>query len=347
MKKRPLGRTGISVSELCLGTMTWGSQNTEAEGHAQLDMARDHGVDFMDTAEMYPTNPISVETVGKTEEIIGSYLAQRGGRGDWIIATKMAGPGNDKIRNGEAITPSTLATCVEASLRRLGTDYIDIFQLHWPNRGSYHFRQMWGYDPSTQDTAAVLADIEEVLEAFEAEVKAGRIRHFGLSNETAWGMAQWLRLAEARTWPRPVSLQNEYSLLCRYYDTDLAELGHNEDVTLLAYSPLAAGLLTGKYAGDVTPEKSRRSRTPDLGGRITPGVWGAVSSYLGIAERHGLDPVKMALAFCLKRPFPIIPIIGATSLEQLELALGAGEVTLSDEVLAEISAAYRQYPVPY
>ena len=348
MKTRPLGRTGIAVSELCLGTMTWGSQNTEAEGHAQIDMARERGVNFMDTAEMYPTNPVKAETVGGTEEIIGSYFVAHGGRSDWVIATKMGGPGNANIRGGEQITGASLKACVENSLRRLKTDYIDIFQLHWPNRGSYHFRQMWGYDPSRQPSASEIREnMEEVLEALGDEVKAGRVRHFGLSNETAWGMSEWLRLAEAKGLPRAVSVQNEYSLLCRYYDTDLGELGHHEDVTLLAYSPLAAGLLTGKYAGDVTPDHSRRSRTPDLGGRITPYVWEAVSSYMGIADRHGLDAVQMAIAFILTRPFPVVPIIGATSLEQLDLVLGASELRLSEDVLAEISAAYRAHPVPY
>ncbi len=347
MNRRPLGRTGITVSGLCLGTMIWGSQNSEDEGHAQIDLAGDRGIDFMDTAEMYPTNPVKAETVGRTEEIIGSYFAARGGRDRWVIATKMGGPGNAKIRDGEPITAASLKRCVENSLRRLRTDYVDIFQLHWPNRGSYHFRQMWGYDPTRQKTAEVLANMAEVLGALGEEVAAGRVRHFGLSNETAWGMAQWLRLAEAGAGPRAVSVQNEYSLLCCYYGTDMAELGHHEEVTLLAYSPLAAGLLTGKYAGDVTPEGSRRARTPDLGGRISPFVWEAVSAYLGIAERHGLDPVHMALAFARTRRFPIVPIIGATSLAQLERALGSVELTLSDEVEAEIAATWRAHPIPY
>ncbi len=347
MRRRTLGRTGVEVSEMCLGTMTWGSQNTEAEAHAQIDMALDHGIDFLDTAEMYPTNPIRPETVGRTEEIIGTWLARTGRRGDVVIATKITGRGSPHVRGGEPITPENIRSCVDDSLRRLQTDVIDLYQLHWPNRGSYHFRQMWSFDASKQNRAETLEHMQAVLATMDDLVKAGKVRHFGLSNETAWGMSEWLRLAEATGAPRAVTIQNEYSLLCRYYDTDLAELGVNEDVTLLGYTPLAAGLLTGKYAGDVTPEGSRRSRTPDLGGRITPRVWEAVAAYHGIARAHGLDPVQMAIAWTLTRPFPIIPIIGATSLEQLGTILGAAEVTLSPEILAEIDAANRAHPLPY
>jgi aryl-alcohol dehydrogenase-like predicted oxidoreductase len=347
MKKRPLGRTGLSVSEICLGTMTWGSRNTEAEGHAQIDMALDRGVDFLDTAEMYPVQPVKPETVGRTEEIIGSWLARTGRRGEVVIATKVSGKGQSAVRGGAPITPETIVTALEGSLKRLQTDYVDLYQLHWPNRGSYHFRQMWAYDPSGQDRAKTLAHMEAVLEAMERLMSAGKVRHFGLSNETAWGMGQWLRIAEERGWPRAASIQNEYSLLCRGYDTDLAELGVNEDLTLLAFTPLAAGLLTGKYAGDVTPEGSRRERSPDLGGRITPRVWEAVSAYLGIAARHGLDPAQMAIAWILTRPFPVIPIVGATSTEQLGIALGAGKLALSDEVKAEIAAAHKAHPYPF
>lgn len=347
MKKRPLGRTGLSVSELCLGTMTWGSQNSEAEAHAQIDMALDHGVDLLDTAEMYPTNPVRAETVGRTEEIIGSWLARSGRRDEIVIATKIAGGGNPDIRKGEPISPDAIRRCVEDSLRRLRTDVIDLYQLHWPNRGSYHFRRMWRYSAQGQKRDATVAHMEAVLEAIETLVKAGKVRHFGLSNETAWGMAQWLRLSDEAGLPRAAAIQNEYSLLCRYYDTDLAELGVNEEVTLLAYSPLAAGLLTGKYAGDVTPEGSRRARTPDLGGRTTPRMWEAVAAYQGIARAHGLDPAQMAIAWILTRPFPVIPIIGATSTAQLATALGAAEVTVGDEVRAEIDAAHKAHPLPY
>lgn len=347
MKRVTLGRTGIEVSAFCLGSMTWGSQNTEAEGHAQLDLAVDRGVNFIDTAEMYPTNPVRAETVGGTEEIIGNWLAARGRRDDMVIATKITGEGNANVRGGEAITGDSLTACCEASLKRLKTDVIDVYQLHWPNRGSYHFRKYWTFDPSGQDCAATLANMMDVLEAADKLVKAGKIRHIALSNESAWGTAQWLRLADENNLPRVVSVQNEYSLLCRLWDTDMAELSVNEDVPLMAFSPLAAGLLTGKYAGDVTPDGSRRSVNPDLGGRVTPYVWEAVSAYLGIAARHGLNPVQMALAWQLTRPFPVIPILGARSTAQLETSLGAAEVSLSEEVLAEIAVAYRAHPRPY
>ena len=347
MQKRELGRTGLMVSEFCLGTMTFGTQNTEAEGHAQMDMARDRGVDFLDTAEMYPTNPIRPETVGRTEEIIGSWLASRGGRDRTVIATKITGAGNPNVRNGAPITPDTIESCVNDSLRRLRTDVIDLYQLHWPNRGSYHFRKIWGYDASRQDRAETLAHMEAVLATMDRLVKAGKVRHFGLSNETAWGTMQWLRLAEQGAGPRVVSVQNEYSLLCRLYDGDMAELGVNEGVTCLAFSPLAAGLLTGKYAGDVTPENTRRAATPDLGGRTTPRVWEAVAAYHAIARTHGLDPVQMALAWCLTRPFPMIPIVGATSTDQLARTLDAAALTLPPQVLADIDAAHKAHPMPF
>lgn len=347
MKRVQLGRTGLTVSEFCLGSMTWGSQNTEAEGHAQLDLAVAAGVNFIDTAEMYPTNPVRAETVGDTETIIGSWLARRGRREDLVIATKIGGGGNPNLRGGEPINGRNLRGSCEESLRRLGTDVIDIYQLHWPNRGHYHFRKNWSFDPTAQDRAATLSHMMDVLGAASDLVKEGKIRHLALSNETAWGVSQWLRLADENGLPRVASIQNEYSLLCRLWDTDLAELSAHEGVPLLSFSPLAAGLLTGKYAGDVTPEGSRRARTPDLGGRITPYVFEAVSAYLGIAQRHGLNPVQMALAWQLTRPFQVVPILGATSTAQLEIALGAAEVTLSEEVLAEIGLAHRAYPCPY
>lgn len=347
MKRVTLGRTGLTVSEICLGSMTWGSQNTEAEGHAQLDMARDHGVNFIDTAEMYPVNPIRAETAGDSERVIGRWLAARGGRDKVVIATKVTGEGQKVVRDGAPVTGAILQEACEGSLKRLGTDVIDIYQLHWPNRGSYHFRQSWSYDPRGQNRDETRAHMIDLLEAAEGLVKAGKIRHFALSNESAWGVAQWIRLAEERGLPRVPTLQNEYSLLCRTYDTDLAELAVNEDVTLLGFSPLAAGLLTGKYAGDVIPDGSRRSHNATLGGRITPRVFEAVSAYLGIANRHGLDPVAMALAWYRSRPFAAIPIIGATSTEQLARALASAELELSDEVLAEIAAAHRAHPMPY
>jgi aryl-alcohol dehydrogenase-like predicted oxidoreductase len=346
MQTLSLGKTGLTVSELCLGTMTWGTQNTEAEGHAQADVAVAAGVTFWDTAEMYPVNPVRAETAGRTEEIIGTWLASRGGRDRIQLATKVAGKG-PILRPGQVTTGATMRAAVEASLKRLKTDYIDLYQLHWPNRGSYHFRQSWRYAPSGIDKVVETAQMTDYLTTAQALVEEGKIRAIGLSNESVWGAARWLHLADTLGLPRMATVQNEYSLLCRQFDTDWAELSVIEDMPLLAFSPLATGLLSGKYAGDVIPEGSRRSLNPDLSGRITARVFPAVAAYLGVAARHGLDPCQMAIAFCRSRPFPTIPIIGATTLEQLRTNIGAAEVKLSSEVLEDIAETHRAHPAPY
>ena len=254
---RELGRTGLKVSAICLGSMTWGTQNTTDEGHAQIDMALDRGVNFIDTAEMYPTNPLSKETQGDTERVIGEWVAKSGRRDEVIIATKVSGEGYKNVRDGAPISPETINQALENSLRSLQTDYVDLYQLHWPNRGSYMFRQNWTYDPTRQDRANTIAHMEEVLDCLNGHIKAGKIRHIGLSNESAWGTAQWLRLSEERGLPRMASIQNEYSLLCRLFDTDMAELAHNEDVGLLAFSPLACGMLIGFLANVVILARTR------------------------------------------------------------------------------------------
>lgn len=346
MQTLTLGKTGLTVSELCLGTMTWGTQNTEAEGLAQADLALDHGVTFWDTAEMYPVNPVRAETVGRTEEIIGTWLAARGGRDRLVIATKVAGKGQI-IRPGQPITGATMRAAVDASLKRLQTDYIDLYQLHWPNRGSYHFRQMWRYAPTGTDKAVETAQMTDILTTAQALVAEGKIRAIGLSNESVWGAARWLHLADSLGLPRMATVQNEYSLLCRQFDTDWAELSLIEDMPLHAFSPLATGLLSGKYAGDVIPDGSRRSLNPDLSGRVTPQVFPAVAAYLGVAARHGLDPCQMAIAFCRSRPFRTIPIIGATTLGQLRTNIGAAGLVLAPDVLADIEETHRSYPAPY
>jgi aryl-alcohol dehydrogenase-like predicted oxidoreductase len=348
MRAIPLGSTDTMITDYCLGTMTWGNQTPEADAHRQMDMALDAGITIVDTAEMYPVNPVSAETVGLTETILGNWnAAHPGRRADYVLATKITGKNASFVRPGQDITAETFTAAIDASLARLQTDVIDIYQLHWPNRGSYHFRQYWGFDPSKQDRAATRANMHEVLEAADAAVKAGKIRHFALSNDSAWGTAQWLQLAETHDLPRVQSIQNEYSLLCRLYDTDLAELAVNEKITLLAYSPLAAGLLTGKYQQGALPEGSRMAINGDLGGRKTDRAFDAVAAYLAVAENHGLDPVHMALSFTVQRPFPVSTIFGATTSEQLGHILEGLDVTLSEEVMQAIADTHKAHPMPF
>ncbi|MEM6375566.1 MAG: aldo/keto reductase [Pseudomonadota bacterium] len=347
MKRKQLGRSGIEVSALCLGSMTWGSQNSEAEGHAQIEHALERGLDFIDTAEMYPVNPVRGETIGRTEEIIGTWLARTGRREDVVLATKHSGEGLRYVRDGAPISAATIPAAIEGSLKRLQTDVIDLYQFHWPNRGSYAFRQNWRYDPSGQDRTETRAHMEEALEALANEVARGTIRAFGLSNESSWGTSEWLRLADLAGAPRVASVQNEYSLLYRLYDTDMAELSYNEEVDLLAFSPLATGLLTGKYRAGAVPEGSRMALNSDLGGRNTSRAHAAVEAYAALAQKYGLNLAQMALAWCLSRPFPCIPIFGATSEDQLDLALGAADLALSEELCAEIDALHRVHPMPF
>ncbi|WP_242221884.1 aldo/keto reductase [Shinella zoogloeoides] len=346
MKYNPLGRTGISVSEICLGTMTWGSQNSEQEAHDQLDYAFSQGVNFIDTAELYPTTPLSPETYGDTERFIGSWMQARGNRDKVILASKVAGPGRPYIRGGAPMSRAGILEAIDDSLARLKTDYLDLYQLHWPNRGHYHFRNAWGYDPSKQDREKVAAELLEALETVGDLVKAGKVRALGLSNETAWGTMQMLKHAEDKGLPRVASIQNEYNLLYRTYDLDLAELSHHEEVGLLAYSPLAAGLLTGKYLDGARPEGSRLTKNGDLGGRYQPLQEPAVRAYVELAKENGIDPAQMALAFCLTRPFMASVIIGATSMEQLKTDIGAADLTLSVDVMNGIRRIHRLYPAP-
>jgi len=348
MHYNEMGRTGVKVSNLCLGTMTFGTQTSEAEGHAQMDFALSNGINFVDTAEMYPVNPISAETIGRTEEILGTWNAKNPSkRGDYILATKHSGEGMAYVRDGAPISSKTIAQTIEGNLRRLQTDYIDLYQFHWPNRGSYMFRKNWDYGPTGLRADAVRADMLDCLEALQSQVEKGNIRYFGLSNESAWGTSQWLRLSEDHGLPRVATIQNEYSLLCRLYDTDLGELSVAEDVGLIAFSPLAVGLLTGKYQNGAVPEGSRKSIGADLGGRVTERVWPAVDAYLEIARKYGLDPVHMALAWCVTRPFMCSAIFGATTQSQLEHILKASDVTLSQECLEDISRAHKAHPMPY
>ena len=347
MKYKQLGNSGIKVSEICLGSMTWGTQNNETEGHRQLDYACAQGVNFIDTAEMYPANPISAKTQGRTEEIIGSWFKSSAKRDQVILATKITGEGLKWVQNGIPISSQKIRVSIEGSLKRLHTETIDLYQLHWPNRGSYHFRQGWDFDPANQDRNETRAHILETLEALGKLVDAGKIRQIGLSNESCWGTSQFLQIAEANNLPRVVSIQNEYSLMYRSHDLDLAELSHNEDVGLLAYSPLACGLLTGKYKNGSKPSGSRITINPDLYGRISEISILAVDAYIEVASKHGLDPSQMAIAFCNQRPFVCSTIIGATTIDQLTTDIGATDVHLDDAVLKDIQQVFRQYPIPF
>lgn len=348
MRKIPLGISQTLITDFCLGTMTWGRQTDQEAAHIQIEMSLEAGITCMDTAEMYPVNPVRAETVGVTETILGAWNAKHPARrGDYVLATKITGQNDAFVRQGQEITAASFTAALDASLKRLQTDYIDLYQLHWPNRGSYHFRQNWAYAPKPDARSSTRAHILDILQAAQKAIDAGKIRHLGLSNETAWGIGQWLEIATTHSLPRVMSVQNEYSLLCRLYDTDLAELGVNEGVTLLAYSPLAAGLLTGKYADGQIPPASRMAGNGDLGGRATARAHQAVASYLDLAKRHGIDPIHMALAFSVTRPFPVCSIFGATDQAQLAHILKGLDTKLAPDLLAEIDALHRQFPMPF
>ncbi|WP_127561141.1 aldo/keto reductase [Nioella ostreopsis] len=347
MRQVSFGSTGQTVSELCLGTMTWGTQTPADDAHRQMDMALAAGIDIVDTAEMYPVNPVRKETIGGSEAILGDWnAANPARRGDYLLATKISGEGG-VAREGALITGAALRESLEGSLKRLRTDYVDLYQLHWPNRGSFQFRKNWTYDPRGQNKAETLAHMEDVLAEADKLIAEGKMRHIGLSNESAWGTAQWVRVSEDKGLPRVQTVQNEYSLLARMYDTDMAEMSVNEEVTLLSFSPLAAGFLTGKYQNGVVPAGSRMSLVPEMGGRKSARVFDAAAAYLEIAARHGLDPIHMALAWQQTRPFAISAIFGATTCAQLEHILGAADMVLAAEVLEEITAAHKAHPMPY
>ena len=347
MKQLPLGRTDIMVSEWCLGTMTYGNQTPEDDAHRQIDMALDAGINFLDTAEMYPVNPIRAETVGRSEEIIGNWIAKSGRRDEIVVATKVSGDNPGWVREGRGYDGDVIRQTVDQSLKRLQTDVIDLYQMHWPIRGSYMFRQNWTFDPSDQNRQETLDHMMDVLEALGEAVKAGKIRAIGMSNESCWGMTKWIDQAESAGLPRMSSVQNEYSLLCRLYDTDMAEMAVNEDVTLLSFSPLACGVLTGKYQNGQVPEGSRLSINGNLGGRVTERLWPVTQVYLDLAAKHGLDPVHMAMAWQRTRPFPVSAIFGATTTAQLEQILAGKDVVLSDDLVAEIDQVNRANPMPY
>ena len=344
MNHRRLGPTDIQVSELCLGTMTFGEQNTRADAFAQLDRALAAGIDFIDTAELYPVPP-RAESQGLTERYLGDWLAARGGRERLVIATKVAGPGDwiDYLRMpGRRLDRAHIEVAVDASLRRLRTDYIDLYQLHWPDRETNFFGQL-GYRPPAEDQSVPLLETLQVLGDL---VQAGKVRHVGLSNETPWGAMRMLELAEHYGLPRMVSIQNPYSLLNRSFEIGLAEVAVRERCGLLAYSPLAFGMLSGKYLDGARPPGARLTLFERFSRYSNPQAERATAEYAAIARRHGLDPAQMALAFVTAQPFVTANIIGATTLEQLEANLASAELRLSDEVLAEIEAVHTAQPNP-
>ncbi len=347
MEYRALGATDLRVSAICIGSMTWGEQNTEAEGHAQLDYAFGRGVNFIDTAEIYAIPPRR-ETQGATERIIGSWLAARRNRDRVIIATKVAGRGDaDWLRPGGAPTrldAPNIAMAVEGSLRRLGVDYIDLYQLHWPDRSL----PLWGAGgtvyrkPSRRDEVPV----EETLAALDDLVKTGKVRHVGLSNETPWGVARFLRAAETGGGPRVVSIQNAYHLLNRTFEMGLAEFAARDHVGLLAYSPLAQGYLTGKYLDGARPPGARTTLF-ERGQRYEkPGVDEAIRAYVALAREIGLDPAQLALAFVTSRPFVTSNIIGATTMAQLRSNLDSLAVKITPEIERRIDEIHQLHNNP-
>jgi aryl-alcohol dehydrogenase-like predicted oxidoreductase len=345
MQYRKLGHTDIDVSVICLGTMTWGEQNTQAEAFEQMDYSLAHGVNFFDTAELYAIPP-KAETYGRTEEIIGHWLRQTGNRDKIILASKIAGPGPgwvDHIRKGHTrFDRKHLQAALEDSLRRLQTDCIDLYQLHWPERDTNYFGKL-GFSPGMQDDFTPVA---ETLAALDELVRAGKIRHIGLSNETPWGIMRFLQIAEQQGLPRVVSVQNPYSLLNRTYEVGAAEVSWREHCGLLAYSPLGFGVLSGKYLDGARPAGSRLALFPDYTRYSNPAAEQATAQYASLAQRHGLDCAQMSLAFVNSRPFLTSTIIGATTRAQLRSNIASIEVNLPEEVVEGIEAIHAAHPNP-
>ena len=344
MQQRRLGRTDLFVSRVCLGTMTWGQQNTEAEGHAQMDLAFDRGVNFLDTAELYSIPP-KAETQGSTERIVGNWMKARGNRDKVILASKVVGrTENDWFRGGRPsrLTRADIFDAIDKSLARLKTDYIDLYQIHWPER-----RIPWGSNPTRVKDWPAPRDadetpIEETIAVFEELRLAGKIRHYGLSNESAWGVMRFVAEADKGKGPRPVSIQNAYNLVNRTFEVNLAEVCDREEVSLLAYSPLAQGYLTGKYDHGARPAGAR-STLFDRGQRYEhPHAADTILAYNELARSFGLEPALMAGAFLYSRPFVTASIIGATSIPQLETALAAAAFEWTPELDAAVDDLHQR-----
>ena len=345
MRYKSLGNSGINVSIICLGTMTYGEQNTEKEGHRQLDYAIAQGVNFIDSAELYAIPP-KIETYGKTESIIGSWLSSRGRRNEIILASKIAGGGEwvKHIRGGKTrFTEDYITQAVSASLKRLRTDYIDLYQLHWPERNTNYFGEL-GYKAG--DEEAFLTPITETLCALKKQIDAGKIRYIGLSNETPWGIMQFLTLAKEYSLPVIVSVQNPYNLLNRSYEIGNAEISHRENVSLLAYSPLGFGVLSGKYLNNKKPAGARITKWPNYARYSSEQGISATTSYVDLAIRYGLDPAQMALAFVNEQAFVASNIIGATTMLQLESNIASVDIQLSEELKFDIEEIHKKYQNP-
>ena len=344
MEYRRLGRTDVKVSAICLGTMTFGEQNTEAEAHAQLDYAVEVGINFIDTAEMYPVPPMG-GTYGRTEEYIGSWLHRRGSRDSIVLASKVAGPARDLsyLRNGKArLDRPNIESALESSLKRLRTDYLDLYQLHWPDRNTNMFGKLgYRHDPDDRPIP-----IEETLQVLGDLVRAGKVRYIGLSNETPWGAMRFLQAAEALNLPRVVSVQNPYNLLNRSYEIGMAEVSHREDLGLLAYSPLGFGVLSGKYLGGNQPPGARLTLYERFQRYRGQRGQEATAAYVALARRNGLDPAQMALAYVASRPFVTSVIIGATTLDQLAANIRSQDLDLSPVVLNGIEEIHQNNPNP-
>ncbi|GAB3476580.1 aldo/keto reductase [Marinomonas epiphytica] len=350
MKYVPLGRTGLEVSRVCLGTMTWGTQNTQQEADQQIEYALANGVNFMDTAEMYSVPP-TPESYGKTETIIGDWLSRNAARrNEFVLATKIAGAGLPYIREGGPITGEAIINSVDASLERLQTDYIDLYQLHWPNRTTPHFAKHFPGHITFSDVDRELHSLQmlEILQALDECIKAGKIRHFGLSDDTTWGINEYLKLSDKHQLPRVASIQNEFSLLHAKDWPYLIENCIHEDVAYLPWSALGAGALTGKYLNGTRPKGSRWNLAQRNGlFRDTEQVNSAVAGYLEVAKKHALTPAQLALAWCDQVDGVTSTIIGATNLEQLKEDMAAFDMALSEQVIKDVVAVFKEYPVPF
>ncbi len=344
MNYNKLGNTDLKVSTICLGTMTWGEQNTQKEGFEQMDYALEKGINFFDAAEMYPS-PCRKETFGETEKIIGNWFSERKSRDKIILASKISGPGMSYIRGGGLqFSEENIAIAIENSLKRLKTDYIDLYQLHWPERKTNFFGKL-GYEH--KEDSNEWNDFEKILIALEKFIKEGKIRYVGLSNETSWGLSKYLEISKTKQLPKMMSVQNAYNLLCRAYEIGLAEISIREKSGLLAYSPLAGGFLTGKYMNNNLPENSRQKLFREYYTRYSkPYAVEVIEKYFNISKKFDLNFAQMSIKFCEIQKFVTSTIIGATTMEQLKTDIESVNVDLSEEIIKEINEVQKIYPNP-